>query len=128
MLPQLNVSQLSPVGTAGGDTSFSIELQCGAGNNVYVTLTDATDPGNRTELLTLADDSSASGVKLRVRKSDDSFVPFGPDSAAPGNTNQWLVGPSATTSAIPLKVQYVSTGTVTPGTVNARATFTLSYQ
>jgi len=126
-LPSLMSSALKPAGTTGGDTAFRIELQCSTGKNVYVTLTDATDPGNTSNQLTLASNSSAGGVKLRILNSGTP-INFGADSTVIGNPGQWLVGSSANTSSIPLTVQYISTGTATPGTVSALATFTLSYQ
>ncbi|MGH8783159.1 fimbrial protein [Paraburkholderia sp.] len=127
-LPSVNASVLGTVGTTAGNQSFSIGLSCQSGANVYVTLTDATSPGNTTSNLTLASGSTAAGVKLRVLKSGGSPVSYGPDSAVAGNTNQWLVGASASTTSIPLTAQYISTGTVTPGTVKGLATFTMSYQ
>lgn len=127
-LPTVRASELSPVGTTAGNTRFNIGLSCQAGANVYVTLTDATNTSNTTSNLTLAAGSTASGVKLRVLNSSGSPVSYGPDSAAPGTVNQWLVGASANTTLIPLTAQYFSTGPVTPGTVKGLATFTMSYQ
>lgn len=126
-LPSVNASTLSPVGTTQGNTNFSIGLSCQAGANVYVTLTDATTPGNRTSNLSLASGSTAAGVSLRVLNGG-AAVSYGPDSAVAGNANQWLVGASTSTTNIPLSAQYISTGTVTPGTVKGLATFTMSYQ
>lgn len=127
-LPSVEVGELSPVGTAAGNTPFRIGLSCGGGANVYVTLTDATNPGNTSQNLTLASGSTASGVVLRVLNADGTIVSYGPDSAAAGNTHQWLVGPSGSTNSIPLTVQYFATGTVGAGTVKGLATFTMSYQ
>jgi len=135
-LPTLNVSNLSPVGATGGDTNFQIDLQCNgtAFKNVYINLTDATTPSNTTSLLTLANATgSASGVSLQIlRKGIANPITFGPDLAVLNNPGQWTVGPLASSAAtnfnIPLTVQYVSTGPVTPGAVNAVATFTLFYQ
>lgn len=127
-LPTVNASALSPAGTTVGNTNFSIGLSCQAGSNVYVTLTDATNPGNTTSNLTLASGSTATGVKLRVLNSGGSALSYGPDSAVAGNPNQWLVGASASTTRIPLTAQYISTGTVGPGAVKGLATFTMSYQ
>jgi len=126
-LPTLAANKLKPIGTTAGRTAFAIGLSCAAGAKVYVTLTDATTPGNRTNLLTLATGSSAGGVQLQVLDPDVP-VRFGADSALPGNANQWLIGDSANLASIPLAVQYVSTGDATPGTVRGLATFTLSYQ
>ncbi|MCX4171800.1 MULTISPECIES: fimbrial protein [Paraburkholderia] len=127
-LPTVNASALSPVGTTVGNTNLSIGLSCQAGANVYVTLTDATTPGNTTSNLTLASGSTATGVALRVLNSGGTAVSYGPDSAVAGNRNQWLVGASSSTTRIPLTAQYISTGTVGPGTVKGLATFTMSYQ
>ncbi|SOE98161.1 Pilin (type 1 fimbria component protein) [Burkholderia sp. OK233] len=127
-LPTVNASALSPVGTTVGNTNISIGLSCQAGANVYVTLTDATTPGNTTSNLTLASGSTAKGVALRVLNSGGTAVSYGPDSAVAGNPNQWLVGASSSTTRIPLTAQYISTGTVGPGTVKGLATFTMSYQ
>lgn len=127
-LPNISTTSLSSVGQTTGDTRFDIGLNCNSGANVYVTLTDATTPGNTTSLLSLKPSSTAAGVKLRILKSDGNPVSFGPDSAAAGNTNQWLVGSSASVNDIPLTVQYYRDGALTAGTVNAAATFTMSYQ
>lgn len=98
------------------------------GGTVYITLTDATTPANRTDLLTLTGSSTAGGVGIRIRNSSRAAVSFGPDSPVAGNTNQWLVGPSDSTTSVPMSAEYVATGSVTPGTVRALATFTMSYQ
>jgi type 1 fimbria pilin len=127
-LPTVTANLLSPVGTTAGNTNFSIGLSCQAGANVYVTLTDMTNTGNTTSNLTLASGSTATGVQLRLLKSGGSPVSYGPDSTVAGNTNQWLVGASASTTNIPLTAQYISTGTVGPGVVKGKATFTMSYQ
>lgn len=127
-LPTISVSSLSSVGHTSGNTEFNIGLNCQSGALVYVTLTDATTPGNTTSLLSLKPSATAAGIKLRILKDDGNPVSFGPDSAAAGTTNQWLVGSSSSTSEIPLTVQYYRDGTVTAGTVDAAATFTMSYQ
>lgn len=127
-LGNVNVSGLRTHGASAGRTAFFIGLQCDAGANVHITLTDATQPANRTDLLTLASASTARGVRIRIRNPDDNPVRFGPDSPVAGNTNQWLVGAGDATDRIPLSAEYVASGTVSPGTVRALATFTMSYQ
>jgi len=126
-LPPIGASKLNAIGTTAGDRDFNIALSCKAGSNVYVTLTDLTDSGNLTNQLTLTQDSSAKGVKLRILRNGNP-VNYGPDSAATTTPNQWYVGPSATTTSIPLSAQYIATGQVSPGTVKGVATFTMSYQ
>lgn len=119
---------LGEAGSTTGNTSFLVGLQCDNDANVYMTLTDATTPGNRSDLLTLTSDSTAQGVRLRIRNADDEPVRFGPDSATAGTLNQWRVGQFSGATNIRMSAEYVSTGNVTPGTVRGLATFTMSYQ
>jgi type 1 fimbria pilin len=135
-LPTISLSALSAVGKTAGDTHFPIGLSCASGANVYITLSDATTPANTSSLLTLASNSTAQGIKLRIVNSVGP-VDFGPDSAAAGTTHQWLLGASSTINGIPLTVQYyrddtnpAGTGpaTLSAGSVDAQATFTMSYQ
>ena len=131
-LPTLKVSDLSP-GKPTGDTPFQIDLSCSGGKSIYVTLTDAADPGNRSSLLSLSSQSTARNVKLQIVKADKSLVNFGPPTAVANNPGQWKVdssGAAGTTGnarSIDLVAQYVSTGAVTPGSVEAAAMFTLYY-
>jgi type 1 fimbria pilin len=135
-LPVVSLSTLGAVGKTAGDTSFPIGLSCAAGANVYITLSDATTPTNTTALLTLDSNSTAQGIKLRILNSAGA-VDFGPDSAAPGTTHQWLLGASGSINGIPLTVQYYRDDTnpsgttaavLSAGSVHAQATFTMSYQ
>lgn len=127
-LPPVSQSDLIPAGTTAGNKAFAIGLNCTAGTNVYVTLTDATDNSNRTSLLKLGPSSTARGVQLRILRNGTTPVLFGADSAVAGNVNQFLVGASSSVTSVNLTAQYISTGTVAPGSVNAAATFTMSYQ
>jgi len=127
-MPPVAASLLNTVGATAGVRDFFIGLRCDTGVNVYVTMTDATTPANRTDLLTLTRASTARGVAIRVRNPSNAPVRFGPDAATAGTENQWLVGPSTATMNIPMTAEYVATGAVAPGTVSALATFTMSYQ
>jgi type 1 fimbria pilin len=126
-LPPVTVNQLLPVGSTAGSTNFSIGLSCRSVVNVYITLTDATNPANRTNTLTLAPASTAHGVGVQILHSGVPAV-FGPDSSVANTPGQWLVGPSANINGVQLTAQYVSTGPVSGGSVSALATFTMSYQ
>lgn len=125
-LKSVTASELRDAGVAG-DTPFTIGLTCPENIRLYATLTDGSAPGNTSDQLSLAPGSTASGVGLRILR-DGTPLAFGPDSSAPGNTNQWFVDMSSGAVQIPLTAQYISTGTVTPGTVKGVATFTMSYQ
>lgn len=128
-LPRVSATTLASSGQTAGATRFTIGLNCTAtGTNVYVTLTDANNAANRSTSLSLKNTSTATNVALQLVRDSSALIAFGPDSAAANNVNQWLVGPSATVTGIPLTARYVATGTATPGSVNAAATFTMSYQ
>lgn len=127
-LPNISASDLPGVGSTRGDTRFRIGLQCKSGSKVYVTLTDANNPGNRSDALTLSSDSTAGGVGLRLLRDDGSAVKYGPESSAAGTENQWLVGASSEVTDISLTAQYTRTGMVKAGTVKGHALFTMSYQ
>ena len=103
----------TPTGTCG-----CIGLNCASGANVYITLSDATTPSNTSSLLSLASNSTAQGIKLRILNSAGP-VQFGPDSAAAGTTHQWFLGTSSSISGIPLTVQYYRDDTTPSGDASA---------
>jgi type 1 fimbria pilin len=115
---------------------FEIKLTCSGGDaetttNAYVTLTDASNPGNTSKTLSLSKSSTATGVGIQIVK-DNLVLGYGPDSAAAGNTNQWRAGTikqGQTSFSISLQARYVQTAArITTGSANANATFTMSYQ
>lgn len=123
-------------GSVSKESPFNLQLNCfggdaGASTNVYVTLTDATNPANRSTTLSLNAGSTATGLAVQIL-SGTTLLGYGADSAAPGNANQWRAGTVSqgmSTFDIPLAARYVQTGTtVTGGSANAQATFTMSYQ
>lgn len=135
-LPTVSLGSLTAVGSTAGSTAFPIGLSCASGASVYITLSDVTTPANTTSLLTLAPESTAQGIKLRILNGSGPIA-FGPDSAEAGTTHQWLLGPSSSVNGVPLTVQYYRDDTtasgnapapLTAGSVYARATFTMSYQ
>jgi len=130
LLPPANTRAFSSgIGTVAAPQPFSLLFACASGAKVSITLTDSVNPSNRSNTLQLSADSTAQGVGIQVLNSTGSPVSFGPDSAAPGNTNQWLIGDSPNgVLQVPLTARYISTGTVAAGTVKALATFTMSYQ
>lgn len=135
VMPQLVTYSLKAVGdvSAAKSTPFSLGLQCDANLSVYATLTDATNPANTGNVLSLAKNSTASGLGIQIMKQGTTIpLNFGPDSSAKGNTNQWLVGKSGTSASVikvPFEARYIKTEeTIKPGTVSARSTITFSYQ
>jgi len=129
-LPTVSTRSLgSDTGATAGSQEFSLDLTCTAGAQVSVTFTDATNPANTSNVLSLASGSTATGVGIELRRSNDMKISYGPDSAAPGTTNQWLVGAAPNGNLkIPLSARYVRTaGALAAGSVKALATFTMSY-
>lgn len=142
VVPFGNISKtvFSGVGSTSGSRSLNIRLLCkggdaGTSTPVHVTLTDATNPANRTTSLSLTTASTAGGVAIQLLK-DNVVLGYGADSDAADNANRWSAGASAASTNvggvffdIPLTARYVQTGTViTPGSANGKATFTMSYQ
>jgi type 1 fimbria pilin len=126
----IRLSDLPAVGSTAGTTSFGLDLNCSRSIAVYVTLTDVSNPANRSTTLGLAAGSSASGIGLQIL-NDQTLIAYGPDSPLAGTPNQWTTGgySSAGATKIPLKVRYVRTGSsMSSGSVLSRATFTMSYQ
>lgn len=119
----------SQIGKTAAPKPFSLSVTCPAGIKTFVTLTDTSNIANRSTTLGLTADSSAQGVGIQILNGSDTPVAFGPDSAAPGNPNQFMLGTADGGSVeYSFKAQYISTGHVRAGSVQAIATFTLSYQ
>lgn len=137
-LPAQSASGFAGVGTTAGTAqNFSINLSCSGGDVgstsvMYMTMTDATNPGNTTDMLSPTAATAGTGVGIRIfRNSGATAVNYGPDASTVGNTNQWqvtTVNAGNSTVVIPLTAQYVQVGsTVHGGSVAAIATFTMAY-
>ncbi|WP_158361631.1 fimbrial protein [Burkholderia pyrrocinia] len=131
-LPQLVGNKLKAVGAVSDESApVTLRVNCQGAVNVYTTLTDAANPANEGTILSAHPGSTSRGVGLQIYKQgSETPLHFGPDSAVKGNTNQWLAGQVTDGSlSIPLVARYVKTAqTFTPGSLDASATFTFSYQ
>lgn len=128
-LPTADSHNLGSIGATTAPKAFALSFSCQTGSTVLITLTDSVNPANRGTALQLAPGSTAAGVGIQILNSAGTPVSFGPDSATPGNTNQWSIGTSPNgTLQVPLTARYVRTGDVSAGSVKALATFTMSYQ
>lgn len=114
----------------GGEVD--IRLLCQDGIDVYATLTDASQSMNRTDILTLSNDSTAKGFGIKLYKNNEvTAISYGDDSSIKGNRNQWHFSNyrGETNPHIKLKANYVKTADSTmPGSVKSIATITFSYQ
>jgi len=127
-LPKIYSNNLDNIGTAFGSTPFSITVNCPNPTNLNITFTDNNNIGQTGNYLTPLASSTAKGLGIQL-KYNGNIISFGPDSAEPGTTNQIVLNGNLTSSqTFPFTASYVRTGTITPGTLSARATFTLSYQ
>jgi type 1 fimbria pilin len=116
------------VGAVAGRQAFHLDFNCAAGAQVSIVITDAVSPSNRSNVLTPSSESTAKGIGVQVLKGDGTPVLFGPDQVGASVANQWLIGSSPTgVLVLPLSAQYIRTGAITPGSIKALETFTMSY-
>ncbi|WP_175010845.1 fimbrial protein [Burkholderia lata] len=125
---------LPTVGSTSDAKPFKIVLDCGGGEEgsttkTFMTLTDVNNNANLSDTLTLSpSETSAKGVGVQVLNGTKP-VSFGPDSSVTGNPGQFYTGTTQNgVLEIPLSARYVRTGIMNSGSVNARASFTMSYQ
>lgn len=131
-LPQLVGNKLQAVGAVSDESApVTLRVDCQGAVNVHATLTDVADQANEGTILSALPGSTSRGIGLQIyREGSETPLRFGPDSAAKGNKNQWLAGRvTGGGLSIPLVARYVKTAqTFTPGSLDAGATFTFSYQ
>jgi type 1 fimbria pilin len=118
-LPTVSTGALASVGATAGTTPFAIALTCSSGATLDIELDYAGTASNITGVLTKTSGTSA-GVGLRLLDQNYNPVVFGATT---------VVGSTPTGAlSIPYYAQYYRTAAVTVGSINASATFTLSYQ
>lgn len=127
-LPSIQSSQLGSIGATTGNTPFSLAVNCPTAVSVYMTMTDNSNPNQTSNIITAASGSTAQGVGVQVSRNGLP-VYMGPASSVAGNTSQFLIGNNLTgTISIPFTARYIRTGRISPGSLKAVATFTMSYQ
>lgn len=129
-LGTLDVRTLPNVGSTSPSGSFNVSLTCDQSVAVNAVMTDQTTPSNTSSVVTLTGDSTASGVGVQFFYNGSGPLMMGPDSSAAGTTNQFFIQTTATaqTLSLPFQAQYIRTGDLTPGSANALASITFSYQ
>ncbi|HFV9242537.1 TPA: fimbrial protein [Enterobacter bugandensis] len=130
-LGTVDISTLPSVGSTSPSGSFNVNLTCDPLVSVNAVITDQSTPTNTTSVVTLTADSTASGVGVQFYYNGTGPLSLGPDSPGAGTTNQFFI--SNTTAAtrtlsLPFQARYVRTSDITPGTANALASITFSYQ
>jgi type 1 fimbria pilin len=127
--PPINSSNLKTIGSTSTASNFNISLTCPSGISTYMVFTDNNNMANTSNQLSLTPSSTAKGIAVQISKADGSLVSFGPDSANPGTTNQFLVlNKLSGIQSLPFSARIIRTAAITPGNFTATSTFTFSYQ
>ncbi|WP_272016296.1 fimbrial protein [Pseudomonas aeruginosa] len=127
---KVGLSEMKEVNSRSPARSFALIIDCrGTSAKVAVTFTDASSPSNRSDLLSLSQESKANGFGIQILFGNQK-VRFGADSRAAGNPNQLVLGDvSNRIHEAQFTAQYVRTSAnATAGIANGSATFTMSYQ
>lgn len=129
-LGRVNMHDLPDEGSTSEDSAFTVGMTCDAGVSVYAVVSDQSDPGNHSTTLSLTGDSGAQGVGVQIFYNTVGPLALGADSAASGTANQFFIQSTSAQEQLnlPFQVRYVRTGPLVPGTANALAGITFSYQ
>lgn len=121
---------LSAIGDYTPSKPFTVTLNCDAGVNVYAVMSDQSSPGNTTQTASLTPASTASGIGVQFFFNGSGPLSLGADSSAAGATGQFLIQNNVPggTQTLPFQARYIRTGSLNPGTANALAGITFSYQ
>jgi type 1 fimbria pilin len=128
-LPTVSRASLNSLNATSARTGFNLGLSCEANAAPTVTMSDGSNPANGTDRLSLTADSTSSGIALQLLWAKQPVV-FS-SSGSPGSGTAIKPASSAVAGQVnvPLEVQYIrNSASISPGTANAIATFTLSYQ
>lgn len=130
-LGTLDIRTLSAVGSTSPAGAFNVTLTCDQQIAVNAVMTDQTTPANRSSVVTLTGDSTASGVGVQFFYNGIGPLNMGSDSSASGTLNQFFIQPTSSAKqvlSLPFQTHYIRTGDLVPGTANALASITFSYQ
>ncbi|WP_192879069.1 fimbrial protein [Haemophilus haemolyticus] len=114
---------------------MSIIVNCGRYQiDPHIVFSDANTPNNTSDILSMfytGGVASNVGVKLR-KKTDSTYIKFGPDSSKKGITNQFKMTPIGnnhfSVTFTPELIKKNSSANVDGGILEGLATYTLSYQ
>ncbi|WP_234986756.1 type 1 fimbrial protein [Halomonas cupida] len=129
VLPTVSRPEFTGVGHAVGSTPFTLDFQCDADASARVNISDATTPSNSSEILSLQESSTASGMGVRLSHQGVP-VALAPNQMFDQNGSEFSLDSPGSEQVIslPLSAEYVQTNnTITPGTVQALAVVTIAY-
>jgi type 1 fimbria pilin len=128
-LGTIDMRTLPTVGSTSPSGTFTVGLTCDANGGSRGD--DRSD--HAVEHLVGGDpdrNSTASGVGVQFFYNGSGPLTMGPDSSAAGTTGQFFIQSTtaAQTLTLPFQAQYIRTGELVPGSANALASITFSYQ
>ncbi|PHP94046.1 oxidoreductase [Pantoea agglomerans] len=130
-LGTLDIRTLTTVGSTSPSGTFNVTLTCDQNIAVNAVMTDQTTPSNSSSVVTLNGDSTAYGVGVQFFYNGIGPLSMGPDSTAADTLNQFFIQKTSSANqvlSLPFQAQYIRTGDLVPGTANALASITFSYQ
>ncbi|MDQ8024316.1 MAG: fimbrial protein [Moraxellaceae bacterium] len=116
-LPKISTSALPVVDGTTATTPFRISLNCSSGATLNIMFSTATTVTGKPTVIRST--GTANGVGVQLTDSSSTPVAFGVERVVGATPNGAL--------DLAFNARYYRTGTVSAGSVNATATFTLSY-
>ncbi|MFZ1871830.1 MAG: hypothetical protein WAU54_03405, partial [Chania sp.] len=116
-LGQYGLAQLPPVNGNFGAFSTTVQLSCNSGLTPWMTISDASNVGNTSNVISLSPNSTVSGVGVQVFYNNQTVAkPLGLDTSSKGTPNQFQVNTKTTSSgqivSVPLTFKYIRTAQV----------------
>ncbi len=129
-LGAIDIHTLPVTGSTSPSGEFTVSLSCDENVAVNAVMSDQTTPSNASSIVTLTGDSTASGIGVQFFYNGTGPLTMGPDSSAAGTAGQFYIQSTsaAQTLSLPFQAQYIRTGELVPGSANALASITFSYQ
>ncbi len=112
-------ADLPSVGSTANQVGLNIPLSCISGTKVIIQI-DGTSVSDNNTVMVNTGTAEGVGTQLLEPNNNNRPVPLG---------RSWtIIENSQTSEVITLGARFYRTGDVVPGTVNATATYTLSYE
>ncbi|MDM0045758.1 fimbrial protein [Variovorax dokdonensis] len=129
-LPEVAAYEFSGIGSAKGYASVPLSFRCDPNVDARINFSDATSPINGSTVLALDAGSTATGVGVQMVYSGSPIKMSPNEDFNYGGTDLSLknLDNFGSTVIFPISAQYVqAAGTVTPGSVKARALVNIAY-
>lgn len=129
-LPEVARSDFKGVGSGAGAKPFMLDFQCDANTDARFNISDITDLGNSSDVITLLESSSASGIGVRLLHEGNP-VRLAPNQVFNQGSSEFPLRnleASQRLISLPFSAEYVQTEVpVRSGSVQAQAIVTIDY-